>query len=115
MSNICISRRQLLGSALAGLASIPVTVDSARAQAKPAAGKLPPLNANDPAAKALAYAPDATKVDAKANPMYKKGQVCANCLQWDEKTALSQGKCKIFPGKLVAGNGWCKVYVKKTV
>ena len=43
-----------------------------------AAGKVDP---NEPQAKSLGYVEDATKVDAKANPNYKPGQICANCLQ----------------------------------
>ena len=57
---------------------------------------------------------DASKVDAKANPNFKPGQHCANCLQ--APTAKAGDKmvaCNIFGGRMVAANGWCKVYVKK--
>ena len=43
------------------------------------------LSPTEPAAKALGYIEDATKVDAKANPTFKAGQNCANCLQWADK------------------------------
>jgi hypothetical protein len=109
MSMKSITRRQACGAALLGLSSIPVFVERAHGQAKP----LPLLSVTDPVGKALGYVEDAKKVDPKANPTYKPGQVCSNCLQWDEKTAVPQGKCKLFPGKLVKSGGWCKSYLKK--
>ena len=103
-----LTRRSLLGASLLGVAGIPVVVESAFAQAAAA-----PLNPTDPAAKALGYIEEASKVDAKANPMYKAGQHCANCLQWvDKNRAAPTSKCNLFPGKLVKNQGWCKVWVK---
>lgn len=111
MSSDKLTRRQVLGATVLGLPAIPVVVDSAFAQAKPAA--LPLLNPSEPAAKALGYIEDAAKVDAKANPNFKAGQHCGNCLQWAEKDRkAATGKCNLFPGKLVKNPGWCKVYVK---
>lgn len=102
-------RRDVLKGALMGVAAVPVTALLGRAEA--AAGKVDP---NEPQAKSLGYVDDATKVDAKANPNYKPGQVCANCLQ------VPAGKekgdwipCNIFGGRQVAAKGWCKVYVKR--
>ncbi len=118
-----LSRRHVLGASLLGLSAIPVIAETALAQAKPAAapapaakpaaGSLPVLSPAEPAAKALGYIEDAKKVDAKANPNYKPGQHCGNCLQWadkDRKVALA--KCNLFPGKLVKNEAWCKVWVK---
>jgi hypothetical protein len=115
MTNAKITRRSALRATALGLVAVSAAADNVWAAGNPpaAAKKLPVLTPSDPAAKALGYVDDATKVDAKANPLFKKGQDCANCLQWDEKTAMPQGKCKIFPGKLVKARGWCKVYVKK--
>jgi hypothetical protein len=112
MNDAKITRRSALGATALGVVAISAAAESAWAAAA-AAKALPVLKPADPAAKALGYTEDATKVDAKANPLFKKGQTCANCFQWDEKTAMPQGKCKIFPGKLVKATGWCKVYVKK--
>lgn len=103
-----LTRRSLLGASLLGVAGIPVVVESAFAQAAAT-----PLNPADPAAKALGYVEDSSKVDAKANPMHKADQHCGNCLQWvdkDRKAAAS--KCNLFPGKMVKNTGWCKVWVK---
>ena len=56
---------------------------------------------------------DAKKVDPKANPNYKPGQHCANCMQYTGKAGAAAGPCNIFPGKDVAAAGWCKVWVLK--
>lgn len=122
-----MTRRRVLGSSLLGLTAIPVMVESALGQAKPAApaaaakpaapaaagGALPMLNPTEPAAKALGYVEDAKKVDAKANPTYKPEQRCSNCLQWaDKNRKAASSKCNLFPGKMVKNEGWCKVWVK---
>jgi hypothetical protein len=103
-----LPRRALLKGALAGLAAIPVVAAVTRAEAA-----APALDANDPQAKALGYVVDTTKVDAKSNPTHKPEQKCANCVQYQGKAADAQAPCTIFAGKLVNGNGWCKVYAKK--
>ena len=53
------------------------------------------------------------KVDPKANPNFKPGQNCANCMQFTGKPGAAAGPCNIFPGKDVAAAGWCKVWVMK--
>lgn len=103
-----LPRRALLKGALAGLAAIPVVAAFSRAEAA-----APTLDANDPQAKALGYAADTAQVDAKSNPTHKAEQKCANCLQYQGKATDAQAPCAIFAGKLVSGNGWCKVYAKK--
>ena len=103
-----LTRRSLLGASLLGVSAIPVIVETALAQAAPTL-----LNPTDPAAKALGYVEDTTKVDAKANPMHKAEQHCGNCLQGvDKNRAAPVSKCNLFPGKLVKNPGWCKVWVK---
>ena len=67
----------------------------------------------DATAKSLGYVADAKKVDPKANPNYKPGQHCANCMQYTGKAGAAAGPCNIFPGKDVAAAGWCKVWVLK--
>ena len=110
MSDRKIPRRDVLKGALIGVAAVPVTALLGRAEAA-AAGKVDP---NEPQAKSLGYVEDASKVDAKANPNFKPGQHCANCLQ------VPAGKekgdwipCNIFAGRNVSAKGWCKVYVKR--
>ena len=101
-------RRTVLKGALAGLAAIPVVAVVTRAEAAPAK-----LDVADPQAKALGYIADTTKVDAKTNPTHKPEQKCSNCVQFQGKAGDATAPCTIFGGKLVDGNGWCKVYAKK--
>jgi hypothetical protein len=109
MSERKIPRRDLLKGALIGVAAVPVTAILGRAQAAGA-----DVDPNEPQAKSLGFVTDATKVDAKANPNFKPGQHCANCLQvpvGKEKGPMIP--CNIFGGRNVPANGWCKVYVKR--
>ena len=110
MSDQKFPRRTLLKGALLGVAAVPVTVLLSRA-ASAATGKVDP---NEPQAKSLGYVEDASKVDPKANPNYKPGQLCSNCLQApNAKAGAAEVPCNIFAGRNVAANGWCKVYVKR--
>ena len=102
-------RRTVLKGALAGLAAIPVVGLATRAQAAPATLD-PNTNAQ---AKSLGYVLDTTKVDDKTNPMHKPDQKCSNCAQYQGKATDATAPCTIFAGQLVAGPGWCKVWVKK--
>ena len=107
MTDEKLSRRQLLRTAIAGLAAVP----AAALVAQDAAAEM--LSESDPTAKSLGYVTDAKKVDPKANPNYKPGQVCANCMQYTGKAGSTAGPCNIFAGKDVAAAGWCKVWVLK--
>jgi hypothetical protein len=110
MSDQKFPRRTLLKGALLGVAAVPITALIART-AGAATGKVDP---NEPQAKSLGYIEDATKVDPKANPNYKPGQICANCLQAPvSKPGAAEVPCNIFAGRNVAAQGWCKVYVKR--
>ena len=71
------------------------------------------LNEKDPAAVALGYAADTTKVDAKKHPKHSKEQNCANCQLYAGKPKDAAGACPLFAGKQVAANGWCTAWVKK--
>jgi hypothetical protein len=109
MSEKTYPRRTLLKGALLGIAAVPVSAILGRAEA--AAGKVDP---NEPQAKSLGYVEDASKVDAKANPNFKPGQLCSNCLQAPTaKAGDALVACNIFAGRQVAAKGWCKVYVKR--
>jgi hypothetical protein len=117
-----LSRRNLLKSIAlaAGTAAAAQTlVSTANAQAaKPAAAPAaaaakPKLDPKAPAAVALGYHEDSTKVDAKKFPMHKANQLCSNCLQIQGKAGEAWRGCNLFPKNLVADKGWCKVWVKK--
>jgi High potential iron-sulfur protein len=129
-----LSRRAALKSlvtatgAIGAVAVLPlerVAAAAAAAGAKPAGGKpeggkpaaaaagLPHVGPQDPTAIALSYFEDAGKVDAKKYPTFKAGQKCANCLQSKGAATDAWVTCNLFPGKMVASGGWCKVYVKR--
>jgi hypothetical protein len=109
MSERKFPRRDLLKGALMGVAAVPVAALIGRAEA--ASG---PVDPSEPQAKSLGYVKDAATVDAKANPNFKPGQICANCLQVPKgKEGGAQVPCNIFGGRLVEAKGWCKVYVKR--
>jgi len=108
MSENTFDRRTLLKGVLLGAAAVPMTALLGRAEA--AAGKVDP---NEPQAKSLGYVEDAAKVDAKANPNFKAGQDCSNCLQSTGKPGDAMVPCNIFAQRPVNAKGWCKVYVKR--
>jgi hypothetical protein len=108
MSSNRFPRRSLLKGALLGVAAAPAVGWLGRAEAAPVK-----LDVNDPQAKALGYVEDAAHVDQKANPNFKPGQHCGNCLQAQGEPGNAQLPCNIFPGKLVQSTGWCKVWVKR--
>ena len=70
------------------------------------------LDESDPAAVALGYRHDATKVDKAKFPKYKAGEDCGNCQFYQGGTA-DWGGCPLFAGKEVSKQGWCNGYVKK--
>jgi High potential iron-sulfur protein len=110
MSEQKFPRRTLLKGALLGVAAVPVSALLSRT-ATAAGGRVDP---NEPQAKSLGYVEDATKVDAKANPNFKPGQMCAGCLQAPTaKPGMAEVPCNIFAGRPVAAKGWCKVFVKR--
>ncbi len=107
MTDEKLSRRQLLRSAIAGIAAVPAAgllAGTAGAES---------LSENDATAKSLGYVSDAKKVNAEANPNYKPGAMCGNCMQYTGKAGDAEGPCNIFPGKDVNSHGWCKVWVLK--
>jgi hypothetical protein len=95
------SRRALIDSALKAIPFI-VALDLGINTAS--AASLPPLDPNDPTAKALGYVNDSAKPDQK----------CANCAQFTGQASDARGGCNIFAGKSVAAGGWCSVWAKKT-
>jgi hypothetical protein len=67
----------------------------------------PHLSVSDPAAKAVAYTENASKVDRSKHPNYNTEQTCANCSLYQGKSTDAWGGCSLFDGKQVAGRGWC--------
>lgn len=94
-----VSRRQALKLVGGVTAIVPLAAFSGRA----AAAKMPQVDPNDGTAKALEY------VHASANPE----QLCKNCQLYTGGDGEEWGPCAIFPGKVVAAEGWCKSWIKK--
>lgn len=77
------------------------------------AADLPHVSEDDPTAKAMKYVHDASTVDAAARANPAAEQNCANCALVQGADGEEWRPCAIFPGKLVAANGWCSVWAPK--
>jgi hypothetical protein len=95
-----MTRRALVKGALVAAGLIPMAVFVAGA----AEGSLPPLDPSDPAAHGRDYTTKSLKSDA----------TCANCSLYEGKPDDAMAGCRLFPGKSVAGAGWCSGWVKKS-
>ena len=102
------SRRRFLRGAVAGAIAAPV-VGLLGSERGLAADK-PKLSPDDPQAKALNYVHKAS--EASDHAAFKEGSNCANCAQWTSASDAAWGDCAIFPGKLVANDGWCTAWAK---
>lgn len=96
------SRRDFLRKAGAGTAFVAMGGVLAP-RISTAAGELPKVDPNDPAAKALEYTHESTQ----------EGKHCGNCQLW-QGGDKAWGGCLIFPGKEVSAKGWCKSWVLKS-
>jgi hypothetical protein len=105
-----MSRRTVVKSGIVTCAFVPVLQLLPR---QAAAADLPPLDPNDPTAKALGFTADTTKVDAGTNPTHQPTQRCGTCAQFQGKPGDARGGCNIFTGHSVPQGGWCKVWAQK--
>jgi hypothetical protein len=105
-----ISRRSIIKSGLIAGALLPTVGLISR---NAAAAALPPLDPNDPTAKALGFVNDATKVDTKTHATFKPDQKCGTCAQYQGKPSDATAGCTIFAGKSVPQGGWCQVWAQK--
>jgi len=96
-----LNRRQFVMSTATVVALSPSILLTSRTVG---AADMPKLDLNDPQAKALSYAHESPNAD----------NVCANCQLYSSDADADWGPCAIFPGKLVAGKGWCSAWVKKS-
>jgi hypothetical protein len=96
-----ITRRQLLTTALVTLAAGPLlTFSSPPASAV----DMPRVNPDDAQPKALSYVHASPEADRN----------CANCQLYTGSADSEWGPCAIFPGKQVAGAGWCSAWAKRS-
>src|ERR1700691_2636338 len=70
------------------------------------AASLTPLSPSDPAAAALGFVTDASKVVVASNPTFTPAQTCGSCAQYQGKASDATAGCNIFPGKSVPAGGW---------
>lgn len=71
------------------------------------------VDEGDAQAKALGYVSDASKANRTKYKQYAPGQLCSNCALYQGKASDPAAGCALFPGKQVAGPGWCSAYAKK--
>jgi hypothetical protein len=105
------NRRDFLRGILWGAVSLPLL----RSADLFAADALPRLAPSDPAATALGYIENASKIDAAKESSYKTGSKCANCVLY-QSAAEQKGyaPCSAFPGKSVNASGWCRAWAAKS-
>jgi hypothetical protein len=101
-----ISRRQFVRSAGAAAAVAAAGLSGRRA----AASELPKVSEDDQIAKSLSYVHDAERADAAKRT---EGSFCNNCVLYAGGVEDEWAGCSVFPGKSVAGKGWCSVWARK--
>ena len=79
--------------------------------AESVASDLPKLDESDSTAAAFKYVHDAASVDESVRP--QKDRFCYNCALYEGNKDDEWAGCGIFPGKSVAGKGWCTVWAPK--
>ena len=107
-NRINIGRRDFLKAGSLAMVSAAIAGNAGKAAAQAAR-----VDEKDAQAQSLGYKHDATKVDKAKFPKYVAVQTCANCTLYQGKPTDAWAGCPIFPGKQVAGKGWCSAYVKK--
>lgn len=70
----------------------------------------PRVSETDPTAKALNYVHDARTVDAAKR---FSDRYCHNCALFSGTSDDESARCSVFPGKVVAGKGWCSVWAPR--
>jgi hypothetical protein len=108
-NNPCLTRRAWLISAASASAGALLLDGGAFAEAAP----LPHVDEKSPTAHGLGYVADGSRIDPKAEPTFKAGSRCSNCLQLQGKAGDAWRPCTLFPGQLVSAAGWCRVWVPK--
>ena len=93
-----MKRRSFISTSLLGAIALPATAVLSRAA----------RSEDDTTAKAIAYVSDATKVDAKAYPMFNPGQDCSNCKLYSGDEGAPKGVCDLVLGQYVLAKAWCK-------
>ena len=109
-----ISRRAILGAALATPVVIAGCAGMTRDKAGLAGTERPLVQADDPVARSVAYYPDTRDVPAD-NPLatnHDISQKCSNCVHRGESAGEGGISCGTFPGRRVSVDGWCTIWAK---
>lgn len=101
-----LTRRRFVKTVGAATAAVTTGFTAGTASA----ADLPRVKEDDPMAKALHYVHDARTVDAAKR---FSDRYCNNCALYAGNAADEWAKCSVFPGKVVAGQGWCQVWAPK--
>jgi hypothetical protein len=103
------TRRQFLLHTLPATLGLGVAL-SASVKAHAQANR---IDENTPAATALGYKHDASKIDRKKYPNYSAEKNCANCALYQGKATDPWANCAAVAGKQVNAKGWCIAWAKK--
>lgn len=106
------TRRRFLQLVTAGAMALPAAGSLLRSGVATAA-EAGQLDEADPAAVALGYKKDTTKVDAAKYPQHEPTQVCEDCRYYLGKVGSERAPCTIFGGKVVQAKGWCAAYAAR--
>jgi hypothetical protein len=101
-------RRRFLLTIVAAPAATAICTEAMAAQSA-----LPHVAPTDATAVSLAYVENAKTVNPAANPTFKPGAHCGNCLYLQGKAPDAWRPCVLFPNKLVSISGWCRVWMQK--
>ena len=67
----------------------------------------PRVDVKDPAALAVGYVENVSRIDLKKYPNYTKDSTCENCALLQGSAGENYRPCSLFAGKLVSISGWC--------
>jgi hypothetical protein len=95
-----LSRRRFVKFAATAVALSPSLLQLGRPVM---AAEMPKVDPDDPQARGLSYVHESPKPES----------LCANCMLYTGSAESEWGPCAVFPGKLVAADGWCSAWVKK--
>ncbi len=102
-----MSRRRMFRFGLYAISAAGVAMGLSPRRVK--AQDLPQLSEDDATAKELQYVHDGT-----ASARTDASQECANCTYYKGGAGDAWARCDLFPGKVVNGKGWCKVWTAKS-
>lgn len=92
-----------------------LTVGAALAGARLAPAQTAPaiVKEDDPTAVAPSYATDATRIDAKKQPVYVPDSRCSTGALFQGTAGDLSAPSPVFGGKQVAAKGWCADWSRK--